>query len=62
MKTEAQKRARLVERGVVLAISSLKSHLPHTHGETHESQGDNEFHKKCIQEYAELIKILSELY
>ena len=61
-----RKRAKKIDEAIRLAWSSLESHLLWTHkplskqskkeGETHK------FHKKCVNEYARSIKILSELY
>ena len=52
-------RARKVERAIRLAYDSLQSHLQWTHKRSKE--GTN-FHKRCVKEYAEIIKLLSELY
>ena len=48
-----------IERAIKLVYDSLESHLKYTHIKT--SEGIL-FHKKCVAEYAEIIKILSELY
>ena len=47
-----------IERLIRLVWSSLESHLKYTH--SHTSEGRN-FHKKCVKEYSEQIKLLSEL-
>lgn len=60
-------RAHLVEKGIYIAWESLETHLECTHKssegmtkeEIHEEQ---EHHKRSVREYAELIKILSQLY
>lgn len=48
-----------IERLIRLVWSSLESHLKYTHSNTSEGQ---KFHIDCIKEYAEQIKLLSELY
>ena len=53
-------RAKKVERAIRLAWDSLQSHLPHTYGGCY--GGDHKHHKQSVREYAELIKLLSELY
>ena len=57
MKRRAE-RATLVERGIRLAYDSLQSHLEWTYS----TRKDELFHKKCVQQYADLIQILSRLY
>ena len=47
-----------IERAIRLTWGSLESHLDATHNVSDE----HDFHRKCVQEYAEVIKILSELY
>jgi hypothetical protein len=54
------KRAKKIEKAQKLVWASLKSHLPYTYGKT--KDGTNKFHRKCVREYVELLKILSELY
>lgn len=66
MKKVEKKREESIERAIRLVWDSLESHLKPTYlklesldkerGETHT------FHKKCVTEYAEVIKLLSELY
>jgi hypothetical protein len=53
-----QERSSKIERAIRLTWGSLQSHLDATHDLSH----DRAFHRKCVQEYAEIIKILSELY
>jgi hypothetical protein len=48
-----------IERAIKLTWSSLRSHLEWTHKKSPEG---HRFHKACVQEYAETIKILSSLY
>ena len=54
-----------IAKAIQLTYSSLESHLDWTHGKigkAHKKTGEsNAFHKKCVREYAEVIKILSEL-
>lgn len=55
-------RARKIDRAIRLAISSLKSHLYYTHDGELARGEDFNFHKKCVKEYCELIKLLGDLY
>lgn len=55
-------RARKIDRAIRLAISSLKSHLYYTHDGELARGEDYDFHKKCVKEYCELIKLLGDLY
>jgi len=59
MKSDKYSREKKIERAIKLTYDSLQSHLKYTHIKTSEGIV---FHKKCIVEYAEIIKILSELY
>lgn len=59
-KLSKKQRARLIEQGIALAYDSLQSHLPYTHQK--HVDGSMKFHRKCIEEYAEIISILSKLY
>lgn len=52
-------RAKIVERVIRQSWSSLESHLKYTH--SHTSEGQN-FHKKCVKEYVEIISDASKLY
>ena len=56
MKHEREKK---IERIIRLAWSSLESHLKYTRMKTSEGE---KFHKDCVNEYAEIIKLTSELY
>ena len=53
-----QERSYKIERAIRLTWGSLESHLDVTRDLSH----DRDFHRKCVQEYAEVIKILSALY
>jgi len=52
-------RAKKIERLIRMIWSSLESHLQYTHKKSWEGR---RFHKKCVKEYSEITKILSELY
>lgn len=54
-----KERAKLIQRAIELAYDSLDSHLQYTHKKTSEGR---KFHQKCVEEYSELINILSKLY
>lgn len=62
----SQDRAKKIDRAIRLAWSSLESHLEGAHRNLkllEKKNGEsNKFHKQCVKEYAEIIKILSELY
>lgn len=53
-----EEKAKKIERAIRLAWSSLESHLQWTHKKSSEGE---KFHKQCLGEYAELIKILTEI-
>lgn len=55
----SSERAKKLERLIRLTWSSLESHLKWTHQKT--SEGIT-FHKKCVKDYSETIKLLSDLY
>lgn len=58
--TKAKERAKKIDRALRLVWWSMESHLHWTH---HYSKTlDQRWEKKCVRDYAELIKILSELY
>lgn len=59
LKSTKDKRSLLVGNGLRIVWSSLASHIDYT---TRKSSEGKAFHRRTIQEYAELIKILSELY
>lgn len=52
-------REKKVEEAMRLVWDSLQSHLPYTYGKANTKT--TRFHKKCVREYALLLKILSEL-
>lgn len=56
---KAKEREKVIEELVRLTWASLESHLSGTHSKTPEGE---KFHKECIQDYARMIKLLSELY
>lgn len=62
--TKAEERAKKVEQAIRLAYGSLETHLRYTHGKlvTHDRNETHAFHKRCVTEYATLIKLLTELY
>ena len=59
--TKADK-AKKIERAMEIIIDSLQSHLPYTHSGELIRGEDDAFHKTCVKEYCEVLKILSELY
>lgn len=61
-KQTPQERARSIEKSIRLAWSSLESHLFYTYAKRLTIGETNRFHKKCVKEYAEIIKHLSTLY
>lgn len=63
-KSISEKRAKNVERAMNLIWLSLKSHMGSggTYGKPIKNVGNPAFHKRCIREYSEVIKLLSELY
>ena len=55
-----------IVKAIRLTWSSLESHLKWTYAPIDKhcrevEEEDNDFHKKCVKEYAEIIKILSDL-
>lgn len=53
------KRPQSVEKAIRITWASLESHLPYTHEKSPEGQA---FHRKCVQEYVNLLVELSKLY
>lgn len=53
------KKAKKIERAIKLIYDSLQSHLAYTYSASAEGK---RFHRKCVRDYSELIKLLSELY
>lgn len=51
-------RAKKIEKLYRMIWSSLESHLPYTY----DKYSDRRFQKKCVKEYSEMFKILSDLY
>lgn len=52
----------MIEKAIRIVWASLDTHLPATRGKIIKDVGGHAFHKKCVKEYADVIKILSELY
>jgi hypothetical protein len=61
-KLTKEQRAARVDRAIILAWGSLYSHLGFTQKSGPVRKEGAVFHQKCVREYSELIKILSELY
>lgn len=59
MKIKKTNRAKLLEKLIRMVWASLESHLEWTHAKSSEGQ---KFHIDCTAEYAEMIKILTDLY
>lgn len=57
--TQSKARAKRIDEAIRFTWSSLESHLQYTHEKHHDSAA---FHKKCVKEYANTIKLLSDLY
>lgn len=57
-----KQRAKVIRRAIRNAWGSLDSHLKYTYKEGLEKPETNNFHKKCVKEYAELIADLASLY
>lgn len=59
-----RKRAKKVVKAIEMVWSSLDSHLYFTYKRNKKARNNEgtKFHQKCVREYAELIKLLSELY
>ena len=51
-------RLKVIGKLLVMVWDSLNSHIPWMNDKSDEGP---EFHKKCVKEYAEMIKMLSEL-
>lgn len=63
-------KAKQIARAIRIVWESLDSHLDDTHDPLYDKVkskiardhiGDKAFHKKCVKEYAEVIKTLTEL-
>lgn len=61
-KSDADFKAKEIDKAIRLAFESLESHLQYTHGGKMIRNENREFHKQCIRDYAYIIKVLSELY
>ena len=61
-------RAKKIDWAIRILWESLESHIEGTHTLTTTQKryvkevGSSAFHKKCVDEYATVIKILTELY
>ncbi len=61
---KSSERAALCAKAIRLAWSSLESHLDASikiEKKERKYVGSEQFHKKCVQEYADIIQILSKL-
>lgn len=65
--SDVQAKRKAVARAIRLTWQSLDSHLPWidlTYHEKHRKRGDFvggvAFHRRCVREYAEIIKILAD--
>lgn len=58
-KDKRKNRAEMVDRALFLSWDSCQSHLRWTHKKSAEGTA---FHKKCVQDYCELMYLLSNLY
>lgn len=56
---ESYRRAKKVEKIILLAWDSLESHLPYTHLKTSEGA---KFHKDAIRQYIDIIRLSTELW
>lgn len=56
---EEKDRAKKIAEAIKITFDSLDSHLEYVYDP---DEAGSAFHKKCVQEYATIIKILSELY
>ena len=59
---DKKKRAKAVNKAIREVWSSLDSHLDSCHKKNLKKPEGNDFHKKCVTEYAELIVLLAKLY
>lgn len=59
---DKKKRAKAVNKAIYSVWSSLDSHLDPCHQKKLKKPEGNDFHKKCVKEYAELIVLLTKLY
>jgi hypothetical protein len=59
MKTNS-KNTKIIEQLIRNEWDSLESHLPYMYGKVPKPE-TNKFHKQCVKDYSEQIKLLSEL-
>lgn len=59
-KLNEEGRAHVIEQALYLIWDSLHSHLPHTYGKG--KKKTKSFEKRCVEEYATLIYLVSRLY
>lgn len=57
-----KKRSKRIEKAMRIVWDSLQSHLPYTYKDSADKDATKDFHKKCVREYATVLKLLSELY
>lgn len=57
--TTKKTRAEDIEKAMNLVWSSLNSHLPWTYKNSSEGKI---FHRRCVSEYVELLRLLNKLY
>lgn len=57
-----EERAKVIQRIIFLVWDSLDSHLPYTYESDEGVKASPAFHKKCVKEYAEIIKLLTSIY
>ena len=57
-----EERAKTIEKIIALVYDSLESHLCYTYESDEGVKASKRFHKKCVKEYAEIIKLLTQLY
>ena len=57
-----KERPKKIAKAMNIVWASLESHLLIPYIDKKYSDKDIKFHQQCVREYAELIKLLSELY
>jgi hypothetical protein len=60
--TNKMERAKRIGKAIEIVYRSLESHAINPYFKKVINIKDLKFHQDCVKEYAELIKILSELY
>lgn len=58
----SKQRAETIAKAIEMVYDSLQSHLLWTHKEGQENTEGMKFHRKCVEEYAEIIKLIASLY